>query len=179
MTTDPGAPRTDELARNAALHVLSDAIGAEGYSAYAMGQDADPERVASGILDSHTVTWETDINSAGVSVRRYVLRGGWDVDPTAARQPVVATIGAAEPHPFVGTRYKGRDIDSCSHVTMTSSHTGSMCAAGADDPLHLSQPSLDPRPHCEVVDGPCPGNERGVICGAPCEEDQAVPTRVV
>jgi hypothetical protein len=92
-TKDPGAPRTDELARNVALHALADAIGAAGYAAYEMGADADPERVANDILGTHTVTWERDINSAGVPVRRYVMRGEWTVDPEPpAYQPQVGDI---------------------------------------------------------------------------------------
>ena len=33
------------------------------------------------ILDRHDANWETDINANGVPVRRYVLRGEWEVDP--------------------------------------------------------------------------------------------------
>lgn len=116
MTTDPGAPRTDELARNAALHALAGAIQTEGYDAFGMGRDADPERVASGVLDQHTVTWETDVNSAGVPVRRYVLRGAWEVNPTALRtaldaMPAPDPAELIRPVPARGSlvRYAGRE----------------------------------------------------------------------
>jgi hypothetical protein len=69
----PGAPRTDELARNAAFHALEDLLNTDSghphsYAAYI-------------VADAHAVTWEHDVNAAGVAVRRYVLRGAWEVDP--------------------------------------------------------------------------------------------------
>lgn len=73
---DPGAPRTDEIARNVALHAIADHIRCED-------SDADGQYCASRLLDDiiTSVTWERDVNSAGVPVRRYVLRGEWLVDP--------------------------------------------------------------------------------------------------
>lgn len=31
------------------------------------------------------------------------------------------------------------------------------------------------RPHCPVVNGPCPGNDRGVICSSSCVVDEQTP----
>lgn len=77
---DPGAPRTDELARNAALHDIANHIEGED-------SEADGQYCANRLLDDMvaSVTWETDVSSAGVPVRRYVLRGGWEVDPLGPR----------------------------------------------------------------------------------------------
>lgn len=84
---DPGTPATDELARNAALNAIVDQlvsmppIDAEDYATY--------ERTRAGVLgllSTHTVTWERDVNANGVAVRCYVLRGPWEVDPEP--QPV-------------------------------------------------------------------------------------------
>lgn len=82
MTTDPGAPRTDELARNAALHAIADAIRDLGFSFNAVAP-----LVAEHLTTNNTVTWETDVNSAGVPVRRYVLRGAWEVNPNPPPAP--------------------------------------------------------------------------------------------
>jgi hypothetical protein len=92
-TIDPGAPRTDELARNAALHALTDAIREVGYNFYGSGPEGDPEVVAGRLTSDHTVTWETDVNSAGVPVRRYVMRGEWEVDPNGLRAALDAMPG--------------------------------------------------------------------------------------
>ena len=88
MTTDPGAPRANELARNAAMHALADLH--REYTGPLGDGSTDAERVAKSIADNHTVTWETDINSAGVPVRRYVLRGAWEVDPNPPTGPTKA-----------------------------------------------------------------------------------------
>jgi hypothetical protein len=89
MTTDPGAPRTDELARNAALHALADAIraGSDGVGANGEWHFPEPEDLAAGALPdlADSILWETDVNSAGVPVRRYVLRGAWEVNPAPVR----------------------------------------------------------------------------------------------
>ena len=141
MTTDPGAPRTDELARNVALHAIADPI-LSALDGTGLTEDDDAARLlARSAVDQHTVTWETDVNSAGVPVRRYVMRGAWEVDPAPPRVPahdellhsVAETYG---PHPFVRQSYKGRQIDVCAHFTRTSSHEASTCGAGKDDPIH-------------------------------------------
>jgi hypothetical protein len=71
--------KTDELARNAAYNAIRlehvDATGPHGDGL------RDCERMARYVVDSHTVTWERDANENGVPVRRYVLRGAWEVDP--------------------------------------------------------------------------------------------------
>jgi hypothetical protein len=89
--TDPGAPKTDELARNAALHALADLIGQESQSGVLMTY-ASPEQIAAQIAAAHTVTWERDVSPTGVPVRQYVLRGAWEVDPEAPRPDVVMTV---------------------------------------------------------------------------------------
>ena len=76
---NPGAPITDELARNAVRNTIADRLA----DAFDTG-DIHAGIVADTIADEHTVTWETDINAAGVPVRRYVLRGEWEVDPEPA-----------------------------------------------------------------------------------------------
>jgi hypothetical protein len=77
---DPGAPRTDELARNAALHALADTINDGMPHSYDLGYE-DFEVAAKAITDTHSVTWERDVNGAGVPVRRYVMWSEWTVDP--------------------------------------------------------------------------------------------------
>lgn len=51
--------------------------------------------------------------------------------PADAAEP-----GPAAHHPFVGTVYKGRAMDSCSHVTIIRPGHGAMCGVGADHPIH-------------------------------------------
>lgn len=82
---DPGAPKADELARNAARNALIIPIGSitDG-----TGITEDSEvigAIADTVTRNHTVTWERDVNANEVPVRRYVLRGAWEVDPEAAR----------------------------------------------------------------------------------------------
>lgn len=83
--SSPGAPKTDELARNAARNALIIPIGSitDG-----TGITEDSEvigAIADTVTRNHTVTWERDVNANEVPVRRYVLRGAWEVDPEAAR----------------------------------------------------------------------------------------------
>jgi hypothetical protein len=81
---DPSGPRTDELARNAALHALADLTENAGPDLNEDGVGSTEEnamRIADHILGAHGVTWERDVNAAGVPVRRYVMRGEWTVDP--------------------------------------------------------------------------------------------------
>lgn len=78
---DPGTPDNDEIARNVALHAIAEQLDANPY------RDGDYEGAvgtAADVLRKMTVTWERDVNSAGVPVRRYVLRGAWEVDPERA-----------------------------------------------------------------------------------------------
>lgn len=79
---DPGAPRTDELARNAAFRALTDLIGRESGEGVLLTY-ATPAQIAAHLTATHTVTWERDVNAGEVAVRRYVLRGAWEVDPEA------------------------------------------------------------------------------------------------
>lgn len=81
-TTGPGAPRTDEMARNAALHNLTNQAEMFVDRHAALGSGG-AQHVADWILQGHTVTWETDVNANGVPVRRYVMRGEWEVDSVA------------------------------------------------------------------------------------------------
>ena len=62
---------------------------------------------------------------------------------TEARVRVEAEAGGVhvQPHAFVGTRYKGQDLEGCSHFTRTSSHEGIMCGARADNQIHVVDPS--------------------------------------
>ena len=51
------------------------------------GDDASAGRagpVADHLTRYHDVSMERDVNDGGVPVRRYVLRGPWEVDPEAA-----------------------------------------------------------------------------------------------
>jgi hypothetical protein len=60
----------DAFAYNAAYNILLRVIG---------------ERDAHAVLDVHpSVRWEREVNGHGVAVRRYVLRGQWEVDPEVA-----------------------------------------------------------------------------------------------
>lgn len=60
----------DAFAYNAAYNTLLRLIG---------------ETAAHAVLDAHpSVRWEREVNGRGVAVRRYVLRGEWEVDPEAA-----------------------------------------------------------------------------------------------
>lgn len=81
MNTDinPPTPVTDLSAWGVTRRKLADLIGGTSR--------------ADQILDSHVVTWETDINANGVPVRRYVLRGEWEVDPRPPTyQPEVGDV---------------------------------------------------------------------------------------
>lgn len=80
----PGAPETDVLARNAARNAIAAHIEN-------MEPEAEGGYLADLLLNDliEAVTWERDVNSAGVAVRRYVLRGEWEVDPTAKTAQIV------------------------------------------------------------------------------------------
>lgn len=81
-TQDPGRVKSDELARNAARNAIRDMLdGAAGDGAPA-GRCGP---VADHLTRHHDVTWERDVNSAGMAVRRYVMRGEWTVDPERIR----------------------------------------------------------------------------------------------
>jgi len=73
---DPGAPRTDKTARDAALNAIAAHVEQEE-------PEAQGDYCATRLLDDliTSVTWERDVNANGVPVRRYVLRGAWEVDP--------------------------------------------------------------------------------------------------
>lgn len=80
----PGAPGTDVLARNAARNAIAAHI-----------ENTEPEAEGGYLADLllndliEAVTWERDVNSVEVAVRRYVLRGSWEVDPTAKTAQIV------------------------------------------------------------------------------------------
>lgn len=76
MTDNPGAPRTDPLAENQANNAVADVFRSEL-------DDDTAYRLAKTLTRTHPTTWERDRNGAGVAVRRYVLRGEWEVDPEA------------------------------------------------------------------------------------------------
>ncbi len=72
--------QNDALAANAARNAIRDMIlHSDGTGSDAVGTTA--EVVADQMVLDHAVTWETDVNAAGIPVRRYVLRGEWEVDP--------------------------------------------------------------------------------------------------
>lgn len=80
---NPSAPVTDELARNAARNALADIVGAAAVDLTEDGVGNTEEnagRIADEIVATHSTRWEHDVNDAGVTVRRYVLRGAWEVD---------------------------------------------------------------------------------------------------
>lgn len=80
---NPGVPVTDELARNAARNALADIVAASPVDLNEDGVGSTEEnagRIADLIAATHSVRWEHDVNDAGVTVRRYVLRGAWEVD---------------------------------------------------------------------------------------------------
>jgi hypothetical protein len=73
MNTDinPGAPATDQEAAAKLAWDLNNLLPRK--------TRGDIEHLRSELFTS--ITWETDINANGVPVRRYVLRGEWEVDP--------------------------------------------------------------------------------------------------
>jgi hypothetical protein len=80
--------KTDELARNAALHAIGDAVsGSLDYAtrhAYDYGASVNTQLVTDAVIGlAASVTWEREVNEHGQPVRRYVLRGAWEVDPEA------------------------------------------------------------------------------------------------
>lgn len=88
------APRTDEMARGAAYRQIEELIRQADDLC-----NAEPRltigvvgEAASAVVSEHVVTWERDVNANGVPVRRYVLRGMWQVDPEAPRPDAVMTI---------------------------------------------------------------------------------------
>lgn len=105
---NPGTPKTDELARNAAIRALFDRFtsdwetGAENATA-----------VADVVTSTHSVTWERDVNANGVPVRRYVMLGEWEVDPEAAAQkraePAPVRVGDVATAPSL-TDYARGDV---------------------------------------------------------------------
>lgn len=75
--------KTDELARNAARNTLADIANRrieEDALAYNIHR-----YIADSVVNTHTVTWERVVNEHGKAVRRYVLRGAWEVDPEAVK----------------------------------------------------------------------------------------------
>jgi hypothetical protein len=70
--------RADETARNVARNAIRDIID-DGFDF-----PSKADSYADYVVDDFTVTWERDVNGHGVAVRRYVLRGAWEVDPAAA-----------------------------------------------------------------------------------------------
>jgi hypothetical protein len=131
-------PETDPLAVERFRTILTDAIRDTGYDAYAMGADAAPETAAVMLLgkfpDAH---FARRVNEHGVAVRRVVVASEWENDPNPAQEPQAGSAWA-DPHEFVGTRVRGRDIDSCSHVSLIGRGLGVMCHAGANDPIHTA-----------------------------------------
>lgn len=83
---------TDRLAENAAQNALEDLMR---------------PTVARAIVGAHTVTWERGVSAAGVPVRRYVLRGGWEVDPQP--MPAERPIGRGDVVCFTDRRDGGRE----------------------------------------------------------------------
>lgn len=130
---DPGAPRTDELARNAALHALDDAvrIAADRVTEWPRQTATVGTEAASAILDSHTVTWERDVNANGVAVRRYVLRGAWEVVPESQPTP----IGHGDTVRYRDRRDGGREwyVHGTPIRDVLDNHMVSMTSAGEDD----------------------------------------------
>lgn len=86
---DPGAPRTDALAENQALSTVTETLLSTLDGTSFTEDEESASFIAAAVVRNHTVTWETDINSEGVPVRRYVLRGTWEVDPDSAELPRV------------------------------------------------------------------------------------------
>jgi hypothetical protein len=114
---DPDAPRTDELARNAAFNALLEILD---------------ERSAHTVADEHTVTWERDVNANGQPVRRYVLRGAWEVDPepsVARREMIVYHVTLTEERP---NRYR----PNCT-CGWESSRAQPICRVGETQDSHV------------------------------------------
>jgi hypothetical protein len=59
-----------------------------------MGVHESSVRTAAAIVAAHTVTWERTVDEHGQPVRRYVLRGEWEVDP----EPPTGKPQAREQH---------------------------------------------------------------------------------
>lgn len=105
---DPGAPESDELARNAARNGIRDMLdggGGDGVSAGRAGPVADH------LARYHSVTFERDVNSAGVPVRRYAMRGEWVVD--------VDGLNAAETLPLATSPAQQRAVRSVVEAALT------------------------------------------------------------
>lgn len=80
----PGGPENDETARWQAWTTIRDMLDdAANINARAGRSGA----VADYLTRHHVVTWERDVDSAGLAVRRYVLRGNWELE-----QPVEAAL---------------------------------------------------------------------------------------
>lgn len=86
----PGGPENDETARRQAWTTIRDMLdGAAGVNARAGRSGA----VADHLTRHHVATWERDVDSAGRAVRRYVLRGEWELEqPEQAANPVEAAL---------------------------------------------------------------------------------------
>jgi hypothetical protein len=83
----PREPESDETARRRARAAIRDMLGNGDESAGRCGPVADH------LARHHSVTWERDADSAGRAVRRYVLRGNWELDqPDRMANPVEAAL---------------------------------------------------------------------------------------
>jgi len=92
MTTKTGLPLSDEWAdgrhevtaleraRVATADLLAE--GGIDWNEDGVGNDRENQmRCASAVVDVQRVEWERAVNADGVSVRRYVARSPWEVDP--------------------------------------------------------------------------------------------------
>lgn len=84
---------TDIMAKEAFRTALAETIRAVGYDAYGTGADADPDRVAGGVVDQfREVEWEFHTNEHGVPVKRLAIRGEWVVDLMPAVEQASAGV---------------------------------------------------------------------------------------
>lgn len=77
----PGAPATEPLAVETARTAIAELVLPAMDQEDAEVAENDSAAIGALFADAHTITWERDVNSAGVPVRRYAARGEWVIDP--------------------------------------------------------------------------------------------------
>ena len=86
---DPGAPRTDPMAENAARNALTEVIGGGG-----------AKHIAASVLSCHVATWERDVNGATRKLhefRRGLPRVAWRRYLTRSTSSAVTVMSRQKP----------------------------------------------------------------------------------
>lgn len=144
---------TDPLAHERFRTILAEAVRSTGYDAYADGQDADPDVAASKVLALFPdARFQLALNEHGVKVRRLVIHGEWEVNPT----PASSTERIAQKF-LTDTGSRGDDGEHvlrqkltalAFHASATAALGRSMSVGGLALSIHKTlSGEIDPREH--------------------------------